>query len=152
MGTKPSLASWNRELQLKQVILPGINCRLRPDVCISDVSSEPWSGCKTSEFPAGTDAQLCENFSQMPFYGAYADEQLRGDLRVRETRPGQLGDLQLLCRELAVAGDRAFAHRLAGCEKLAAGPLRKRLSAHLFKQVVSSAQLLSGLDPSVLTS
>jgi NADPH:quinone reductase-like Zn-dependent oxidoreductase len=65
----------------------------------------------------------------VPFDGARAEEQLRADLRVRVALAGKLGDLRLLCGEVAAGLSRAFARAFA-----AEGELRIRV-------------LVSGVNP-----
>src|SRR5881396_3733690 len=85
--------------------------------CSTPESSLGWHGAV--QVPAGGDAQLGEHFAQVPFHGARADEQLRGDLGVGAPVPGQPDDVLLLRGELAVRADLAFADLLAGGGQLA---------------------------------
>jgi hypothetical protein len=57
-------------------------------------------GQRLVELPAGADVELGEDLAQVPFDRPCGQEELGGDLRVGQARPGQLGDLGLLGGEL----------------------------------------------------
>jgi len=63
-----------------------------------------------------------EDLGHVVLDGARAQEQLGGDLRVRQARPGQPRDLGLLGGELLVRAGGAPAGGLAGGPQLAPGP------------------------------
>jgi hypothetical protein len=54
----------------------------------------------------------------VPFDGVRADEQLRADLVIRQTVPGQPRDLGLLGRQLVTGPDSLFANLFSGGDKL----------------------------------
>ena len=83
----------------------------------------------------------------MPFHGAWADEELRTDLRVRSPVPRKPRDLLLLRREFIARVVSALAHLLARGQQLATRALRESLRAHRGEHLVRSAQLLAGIDP-----
>ena len=86
----------------------------------------------------------------MPFDGAGADEQFRGDLAVAASVSGQPDDVLLLRSELAVGVDLAFADLLAGGEEFPARALGEGVGADRVEQVVGGAQLVAGVEPAVL--
>ena len=83
----------------------------------------------------------------MPLHGAWADEELRPDLRVRSPVPCKPRDLLLLGCEFIARVVLALAHLLAGGQQLATCALSESLGAHRGEHVVRSAQLLAGVDP-----
>src|SRR5262249_58057031 len=83
-------------------------------------------GQRLPELAAGGEIELGEDLAQVVLDGARAEEQLGGDLRVRQARPGQPRDLGLLGREVTVRAGGAPAGALAGRQQFAAGPLGRR--------------------------
>ena len=75
----------------------------------------------------------------MPFHGAGADEQFRGDLGVGASVSGQPGDVLLLRGELGVGVDLPLADRAAGGEQLPTCALGEGLSANHGEHVVGGA-------------
>ena len=104
------------------------------------------------EAHAGGDAQFGEDLAKVPFDGAGADEQFRGDLRVGASVSGQPGDVLLLRGEFGVGVDLPLADRLAGGEQFPAGPLGEGLSANRGEQVVGGAQLVACVTPPELAA
>ena len=62
------------------------------------------------------------------------------------------GDLRLLHGEFVRRLDGALADRFAGGRQLTAGPLGEPLHAHRAVQLVGDAQLLAGVDSTVLAA
>ena len=88
----------------------------------------------------------------MPFDGAAADEQFRGDLGVGASVSGQPDDVLLLRSELAVGIDLAFADLLAGGKQFAARALGEAVGPDRGEQVVGGVQLVAGVEPPVLAT
>src|SRR3954452_19821232 len=83
----------------------------------------------------GPDPELREHVAQVPLDGAWAEEQARTDLRVREPVARELGDLTFLCGEVVAGAGDPPAHLLAGGEELVAAAFGERLHAHRREQV-----------------
>ena|SRR5947209_20577722 len=66
------------------------------------------------QFGTGADAEFAEDFSQVVFDGVRADEQLRGDLRVRFALGDEAGDLRLLGGEVVTGVGGALVNSFAG--------------------------------------
>src|SRR4051812_40142931 len=80
------------------------------------------------QLDARGDAELRVDLAQVVLDGPPAEEQPRGDLRVAQALLGhELGDLQLLRREVVERAGVALARGLAGRPQLRAGPLGPRL-------------------------
>lgn len=62
---------------------------------------------------AGADAEPSEHLVQMPLDRARAEEEPRGDLRVRQPIAGELGGLSLLRSEIVARLNRTGANDLA---------------------------------------
>jgi len=75
----------------------------------------------------------------------------RTDLRVRQPVAGQLGDLPLLRGWLVARLDRPFAHPFAGRQQLGPGALGKSIGTDRGEQVMRAAQLLTRVQPAILT-
>src|SRR5579871_1361123 len=88
----------------------------------------------------------------MPLHGAWADEQLRTDLRVRSPVARKPRDLVLLGCELIARVVLALAHLLARGQQLATRALCESLRSHRGEHAVRSAQVLAGVDPPTLTT
>src|SRR5262249_36540305 len=89
---------------------------------------------------------------QVPLDGAWAEEELRADLGIRQPVPGEPGDLLLLRRELVPRVVAAPAHLLASRKKLVPGPLRESLGSHRHECLVCVPELLAGVRTAVLTA
>jgi len=77
-------------------------------------SARRWGlGQRSLELQAGADPQLGENLAQVPLDGVRGQEQLGGDLRVGQARPGQPGNLVLLRGEVIARAGGARADGLA---------------------------------------
>ena len=63
----------------------------------------------------------------MPFDSAWAEEQPRADLWVRQSLACQLRDMPLLCRQFVTRLGAALSHVLAGGHQLLAGALGERV-------------------------
>src|SRR4051794_24964632 len=108
------------------------------------------AGRKAAELVARRDVELQEDLAQVVLHRAGADEQLRADLGVRETVPGQAGDVRLLgCEDFArVVG--APPRRLARGEELVTGALGEALGPDLAEHRVRGPELLARVDAAVL--
>src|SRR5579859_6880327 len=80
-----------------------------------------------AQLTARADAELGEYLAQVPLDGARRQEQLGGDLRVRQAVAGQPRDEGFLRRELVRGLGGACAYGLAGGVQLPAGALGERL-------------------------
>src|SRR5438105_9615628 len=69
------------------------------------------------------DAEFREHFAQVVLDGPGADVEANTDLRVGQSVPSQLGNLGLLCGQLAQRVDAALAGPLTGQPELAPGPI-----------------------------
>src|SRR5882762_3598680 len=83
----------------------------------------------------------------MPLHSAWADEELRTDLRVRPPVTRKPRDLLLLGCELIARVVLALAHLLARGQQLATRTLSESLRTHRCEHVVRNVQLLAGIDP-----
>src|SRR5689334_5810667 len=83
----------------------------------------------------------------MPLHRAWADEELRTDLRVRSPITREPRDLLFLGCEVVARVVLALAHLLARGQQLATRALRESLRAHRGEHVVRSTQLLASVDP-----
>src|SRR5438270_1176254 len=83
----------------------------------------------------------------MPLHGAWADEELRTDFRVRSPGTRKPRDLLLLGCEFVARVGLALAHLLARGQQLATRALSESLRAHRGEHAVRSVQLLAGIDP-----
>src|SRR5580765_2282075 len=110
------------------------------------------SGQGDRELLAGADVELREHLVQVPFDGARAEEELRTDLRVRLTVPGELRDLCLLGGELVARVVGASARFLSGGDELSPRSLGESLHAHGAEHVVRRVQVLARVDAPVLSS
>src|ERR671911_207589 len=99
---------------------------------------------------AGGDAELGEDFVQVPFDGARADVQPGADVRVGKALAGESGDLLLLWGELIRCLDGPLAHLLARRYQFAAGALGEGLHPDRDEHGVGGAQLLARVDPAIL--
>src|SRR4051794_16634133 len=104
------------------------------------------------ELAAGGDADLREDLPQVVLDRPGADEQAAPDLRVRETLARELGDQDLLGRQLLGGGRGAPACRFAGGQKLTPGSGCERLHAHGVQGLVRSPQVLARLRAAAPTA
>ena len=88
----------------------------------------------------------------MPLNGPRAEEEPRADLRIRQAVAGEPRDLPLLCGQIIAGLDGPLPHRLARRLELLAGALGERLHPDLDEHFVGRAQLLSRVDPAILTA
>jgi hypothetical protein len=88
----------------------------------------------------------------MPLDRAWAEEELRADLRVRQSFRCELCDLRLLRGQLISCFVRALAGRLAGRSELTSCALREPGNAHLAEHVVRRTQVRAGVEPTALAS
>jgi hypothetical protein len=65
---------------------------------------------------------------------------------------GEAGDLCFLGGEIEACVNGAFADRLTGCQKFAAGTVGERVGPHAQQQLVGGAQLLAGVDAATSAS
>ena len=96
---------------------------------------------RLAQLTARADAELDEYLAQVPFDGTGRQEQLGGDLRVRQAVAGQPRDECFLRRELVRGLDGALVYGLAGGDQLPAGALGERLHANRLEHVVGRPQL-----------
>src|SRR5438093_564385 len=85
----------------------------------------------------------------MPLDGARTEVELRCDLRIGATVPGQSSDVLLLRRQLVPAVV-VLPHVLARCDELPARALGEPVRGHQDEHVVSGAQLLPSVAAAVL--
>jgi hypothetical protein len=83
-------------------------------------------GQRVSKLPTTVDIELSKHLSQMPLNRARAEEQPRGDLRVRQPITGQLGDLPLLRGQIVARLNRTSANDLTRRQKLTPGAFGER--------------------------
>src|SRR4051794_22211690 len=88
----------------------------------------------------------------MPLGSAWADEELRANLLVREALTREPGDLELLGGEVVARLHGALAGGFAGGTQLAPGALREPLDAHGAEPVVRIAQLDARIDAAAFTA
>ena len=106
--------------------------------------------CGAVEVPAGGDTEFGEHLAHVPFDGAGADEQLRGDLGVGAPVPCQPDDVLLLRGELALGVHLAFAGLLASGEQFPAGAFGEGLCADVREKAVGGVELPAGVEAAVL--
>jgi hypothetical protein len=98
---------------------------------------------------AGTDGELGEDLVQVVFDRARAHEQLGGDLGVGQAIPSEPANLGLPGGELGGGLGGSFADPLAGGRQLARGAVGECLHSERREQLVSAAQLLARIEPTV---
>jgi hypothetical protein len=96
-----------------------------------------------SKLAARADAELGEDFSQVVGDGGTADEELRGDLRVRGAFGGEAGDQRFLRGKGVWRLDGALPGVPAGRPQLDARPIGKRRGAGRVDDLVRAAELLA---------
>jgi hypothetical protein len=87
---------------------------------------------------------------EMPLDGPGTEEQLRGDLRVRETVARESGNLLLLRCELVARLSAALSGRLTRGDQLAARPLGEPHHSHGGEHLMSRTKLLARVFPTPL--
>src|SRR6185437_13039039 len=102
-----------------------------------------------AELPAGRDAELDEDLSQVPFDRVRADEQPGPDLLIRQSVAGQPGDLFFLRGELVTRADRVLAGLLTAADQLAPGAFGEREGTDPGERLIGRVQLLSGIHAAV---
>ena len=107
---------------------------------------------RVCQFPAGIDAQLGEDFAQMPLDGAVAEEQLLADLGVGEAFVSQAGDLRFLRCEGIIRVGGALAHRLAGGQQFALRALGECMRTHLVERRIGSFELAARIDAAMFAA
>src|SRR4051794_946389 len=109
------------------------------------------AGRHAAELVARGDVELQEDLAQVVLHRTGADEQLRADLRVRETISGEPSDLRLLgCED--VEGVHSPSERsLPGSQELATGALGERPGPEATEQLVCGAQLITRIHPATLS-
>src|SRR5919201_1301980 len=143
---RPESLFWTRPLRRADSPMPartvsalGRTERLRSPQCVH-------------QLPAGVDAELAEHVAQMPLHGPPAQEEPRTDLRIRHAIAGKLCDLPLLRGQVIASLDRPLAHLLARGLKLFPCARGEPLHPDRDEHVVSDAQLLARVDPTVLAA
>src|SRR5690348_7038319 len=104
------------------------------------------------ELSAGGDAELGEDFPQVVGDGGGADEQLRGDLRVRGALAGQAGDQGLLRGQGIRRPGGGLPGVPAGCPQLDTRTFGERRGADRVEDLVCAAELIAGVTPAPLTA
>src|SRR5215469_1863485 len=107
-------------------------------------------GKRGGKLAAGADAELGEDLPQVVDDGGAADEQLRGDLRVRGAFPGEAGDQRLLRGQGVPRLDGAFAGLTATCPQFDARPFGKRYGTDRVEDLIGAAELIAGVTPAPL--
>src|SRR3954468_730603 len=131
--------------------------------CLASASTPAWMASRgeglgageladrnAAELVARGDVELQEDLAQVVLHRAGADEQLRADLRVGETIPGEPSDLRLLGCEDVERVDSPSECSLPGSQELAAGALGERLGPEAAEQLVCGAQLITRVHPATL--
>src|SRR5690242_16571866 len=88
----------------------------------------------------------------MPLDRAGADEQPATDLRVGQTVAGKTGNLLFLCGQLVACLVASLAHLLTRCQELSFGALRECFHSDRGEHLVSCAELLPGVDATILAT
>src|SRR5215207_5162435 len=104
------------------------------------------------QIPAGSDPEFGEHLAQVPFDGAWAEEQPRADLWVRQSLACQLRDMPLLCREFVARLGAALAHMLAGGHELLAGALGERVHPDRREHRMRFAEFLPGVNAAMFAT
>src|SRR5580700_10473587 len=102
-------------------------------------------GKRGSELAAGADAELGEDLPQVVGDGGSADEQLRGDLRVRGAVAGQAGDQRFLRGQGIGRLDGVLPGVPAGRPQLDAGAVGKRRGADGVEDLIRAAELIASV-------
>src|SRR4029077_13275458 len=98
----------------------------------SGLGGADWLGRqRVLELMTRADAQLAEDLVQVVLHRAAADEQPRGDVRVRDALTGEACDLGLLNSQVVPGLNGAFADSLAGGQQLPLGALGERSRPHV---------------------
>src|SRR6185503_10869985 len=95
---------------------------------------------------------LGEHLAQVPLDGARTEEQLRADLRVRQSFASEPCDLSLLWSQFVAGLGDALAHSLAGGQQFTSGTVRERLHADRLEQLVRRSQLCARVDAAILAT
>jgi hypothetical protein len=104
------------------------------------------------EVLAGGDAQFGEHLAEVPFDRTGTDVQVRADLRVGVSVPGQPGNVLLLRGELGVRVHFPLADLLTGGEQFPARAFGESVGADRGEQVVGGVQLVARVDPLVFAA
>src|SRR5262249_24960854 len=122
--------------------------QLRPSPWRRDLFTE-WVA---SQLGAGRDREFGEDVAEVAFDGARGQEQLRGDLLVRETLSNEASDVQFLWRELSGRAGVAPASRLAGGAQLASGTLGPGERTHLLERLDGRPEVRASVGSPPLTT
>src|SRR5829696_2477493 len=98
---------------------------------------------RVAQRAARADAELGEHLLEVPFDGAWAEEELGADLRVRPPVASEPGDVLLLWGELVARVLAPLAYLLAGRQQLVPGTLGEALRTHRQQHLAGDAQLLA---------
>src|SRR5829696_2612739 len=107
---------------------------------------------RVAQRAARADAELGEHLLEMPLDGAWAEEELGADLRVRPSVAREPRDVLLLRGELVARVVAPLAHLLAGGQELVPGALGESLRPHREEHLAGDAQLLARIDAPALAA
>src|SRR5262249_55099446 len=107
---------------------------------------------KAGQLVARGDLELLEHLAQVVLHRSRADEELRADVGVGETIPGELGDLRLLGREHATRLVGTGPGSLPRCLELPPGALGERLGPGMAEHLVCGSKFVAGVDAPVLAA
>ena len=109
------------------------------------------AGQRCAESSTRRDVELGEHFVQVVLDRSRTDEQTAADFGIGLAGGREPGDLRLFRGEYVARVDRAFAHCFPGRKQLPTSTFGERGRPHAVEHLVRTAELLTGVDASLLT-